>query len=84
MPDVFESITQFMREHYEPKSSAELEEEAKYMKNQLRKQAAGRVICGSSDEEAETLIEQIKKEYEANKEFYRIERPACRPPFRPR
>ena len=83
MGPIIEIIARYAREHYEPASSAELEAEAKFLADQLRKQAAGRV-CWQSREEREAALENGKKRLEEQKEFYRIVGPAYRPSFRPR
>lgn len=83
MGPVFEMIARYVREHYEPASIAELEAEAKFLADQLRKQAAGRV-CEYSRAERETANDNLKKYYEEKKLFYKIVGPAYRPPFRPR
>jgi hypothetical protein len=40
--NAFEHIAQFMRQNYRPQEPSEVREDAKYMAEQVRKQAAGR------------------------------------------
>ena len=69
--DIIKHISTFMREHYRALEPAELKEEATRLRNNQRKQAAGR-ICEQTLKEREEGFKNIEKYYEEKRLWDRI------------
>ena len=61
-PMIFESIARFMRENYQPQDISKTKEEAQWMADQVRKEAAGRIPTQirMSKEEREALLQELQ------------------------
>ena len=61
-PMIFESIARFMRENYHSQDISKIKEEAEWMADQVRKEAAGRIPrqIRMSKEEREILFQELQ------------------------
>jgi hypothetical protein len=62
-PMIFETIARFMRETYQPQDISKTKEEAKWMADQVKKEAAGRIPrqMAMSLEQREELCERLRR-----------------------
>jgi hypothetical protein len=80
MSVLLELIRIYMKEHYkhEPLTPEQLKQEAERMKEQLSKQAAGRVFNWESQEEREAALAKMEAYYKDKKEWNKLFQPRAR------
>jgi hypothetical protein len=75
---LIELIRIYMREHYTHLEPEQLKQEAERMKEQLSKQAAGRVFNWESREDREAAFAKMEAYYKDKIEWYKLFQPRIR------